>query len=129
MAANSDAIQALQNLEAAVQGEIVQLTALAAGKPISNQWKNNIQSWPLIKTGTYRRSIHEQVFSTETTSTQAVVMVGTDIKDPPYPLYLEHGTSKMAPKPVGRMAFDEKQGEAQHEAGAVLWRLVQERMR
>lgn len=128
MAANKDAIQALQELEATVQGEIVQLTALAAAKPITNQWKDNIQSWPLIKTGTYRRSVHEVVFAAETTSTQAAVIIGTDIADPPYPLFLERGTSKMEPKPVGRMAFDAKQDEAQREAGKVLWELLRQRM-
>lgn len=114
----------LGELDRSVVGEKVALAALSAGKVIGEQWSENINSWPLVKTGTYKRSIHEQVFAEETTDDRVVVIVGTDIVEPPYPLFLEFGTSKMTPKPVGRHALDAKEREARQEFGDAFWELV-----
>ena len=127
-----DADEVLRNLEKldkAAQGQVLQLAALAGAKPITNGWKDNIIGWPLVKTGTYHRAVHEQVFAAESSSDRVVVVIGPDINDPPYPFFLEYGTSKMAPKPVGRKAFDENSDEAQREFGEVLWALIQKELR
>jgi HK97 gp10 family phage protein len=122
--ADQDAFKALEALSAAVQSTGLQSAALAGAKPISNGWKDGIQKWPLIKTGTYRRSIHEQVFAAESAPAQVVVAIGTDIVDPPYPMFLEYGTSKMPAKPVGRTALEENKEAAQREFGAAIWDVI-----
>lgn len=38
---------------------------------------------------------------------QVEVVVATDLRDPPYPLYLEYGTSRMKAYPIARPAFTE----------------------
>ncbi len=58
-----------------------------------------------VDTGAYRRSIHIEVLDGGGYS--AAVKVGTDITKPPYPMFLEYGTSKMAPHPSARPAWDQ----------------------
>ena len=41
------------------------------------------------------------------------VEVGSIITDPPYPIYLEEGTDKMAPRPWLEPAFDKNKGKIQ----------------
>lgn len=117
-------MQKFKRLSQVGQREALSTAALAAAKPISNQWKQNIGDWPLILTGTYRRSIHEEVFQESTQPGQVLVLIGTDIVDPPYPAFLEWGTSKMAPKPVGRNAYESQKDEAQKEFGEVIQQLI-----
>lgn len=61
---------------------------------------------PAPDTGTLMRSItHDvKVFTTFKTVTGRV---GSVINNPPYPAYLEHGTSRMAPRPWLRPALDQ----------------------
>lgn len=86
----------------------------AAALPLENAWKDKISNFyndagyvgpdgkrGLVETGTFLRSIHHERISSRE------VAVGTDIVDPPYPKYLEFGTSRMAPKPTARPALDE----------------------
>lgn len=51
-------------------------------------------------------------------------LVGTDITDPPYPYFLEYGTSRMPAYPAARPAFDERYPEAVRTAGIVIGRLI-----
>jgi len=50
--------------------------------------------------------------------------IGTDLADPPYPFYLEYGTSKMPAYPSARPAFDEMKDTAIATTGDVLGQLV-----
>lgn len=54
-----------------------------------------------VETGTYRRSIH-----TETDATPDSSIVGTNLTNPPYPVYLEFGTGRMAARPSARPAAE-----------------------
>lgn len=125
-AENLRLLEKFRRLGKAGQRQALATAALAAAKPITNQWKQNIGDWPLIETGTYRRSIHEEVFQDVSEPGQVVVLIGTDIADPPYPAFLEFGTSRMAPKPVGRMAFEAQKDAAQEEFADVIWQVIEE---
>jgi len=78
-------------------------TALTSGAALfQNRWK---QIAP-YKTGTYRGSIYTETLQTR--GQDVAVAVGTDITDPPYPFFLEYGTSRMPlPHPSMRPALDE----------------------
>ena len=56
---------------------------------------------PAVDTGTLRRSITYKVNENE-----KVGRVGSTIKNPPYGLYLEYGTSRMKPRPWLRPALE-----------------------
>lgn len=47
-------------------------------------------------------------------------LIGTDLVDPPYPYFLEYGTSRMPAYPAARPAFDERYPEAVKTANAVI---------
>jgi HK97 gp10 family phage protein len=64
---------------------------LAGANLFANAWK---EAAP-YRTGTYRRSIH--VETAERAGENVQVKVGTDQTDPPYPFYLEYGTSGYYP--------------------------------
>jgi len=51
-------------------------------------------------------------------------IVGTDLMEPPYPYFLEYGTSRMPAYATARPAFDERRGEAVKVAGDVIGRLI-----
>ena len=53
-----------------------------------------------VATGRMRNSITHQVVESE-----QAVYIGTDIKDPPYPRYVELGTSRQKPQPFLRPAI------------------------
>lgn len=105
-------------------------TALVAGAlVIANRWKGLAP----VRTGTYRRSIHvgghtdqtddfagEDLGQSTSTNGSAKVVVGTAIKNPPYPVFLEYGTSRMAARPSAQPAFDEKKDEAVREVTRAL---------
>lgn len=100
-----------------VADAMLEAAGLAAALPIENAWKENVLE-RAHKTGTYLRSIHSAVLSTGKGS--ATIIIGTDIDDPPYPVYLEFGTVKMAPRPTAGPAFDNHREEALTEFGDVL---------
>ncbi|HYI67134.1 MAG TPA: HK97-gp10 family putative phage morphogenesis protein [Candidatus Limnocylindrales bacterium] len=98
-------------------------TALeAAALPLENGWKENVRAYPLVLTGSYMRSIHHETGPAE--AGRAVVLVGTDIVDPPYPKFLEFGTSRMSPKPTARPALDERGDEMRREFGSSMKQLL-----
>jgi hypothetical protein len=71
--------------------------AVSAGaQPLVTDWKQRVLE-TAFKTGTYMRSIHgpsiEEVVKEDNTYKGEV---GTDITDPPYPLYIEYGTPRIA---------------------------------
>lgn len=114
--------------------ELLPVALEAAALPLENAWKDNVASYytkageagpggkrGLVRTGNYLRSIHHQRVES---AARPTVVVGTDIVDPPYPVYLELGTSRMSPKPTARPAFDEKRGEMAHEFGAAMRQLL-----
>lgn len=90
-----------------IKGGLSQLIAdslMVGAMPLNDRWKENIQQWPLVRTGAYMRSVHVELVSQGPQS--AEVMVGTNLVDPPYPYFLEFGTWAMTPKPVARNALD-----------------------
>lgn len=94
--------------------------AKAAAIPIQNAWRKRAP----VETGSYRRSIHIYP-EVQHEGTSVTVLVGTNITDPPYPVYLEYGTSKMAARPSARPAFDEAWPEARKEAAAIFQKKIQ----
>jgi len=75
------------------------LTSFEAGSvPLASKWKSDAP----YETGAYRRSI-------QVVREAKRVVVGTDITDPPYPLFLEFGTRQMPPHPSLRPALDSSQ--------------------
>ncbi len=48
------------------------------------------------------------------------IFIGTNLTDPPYPFFLEFGTSRMSARPAGRPAFEEKKVAAIAAAASVL---------
>ena len=54
----------------------------------------------------------------------AVAYIGTNLVDPPYPYFLEYGTSRMPAYPAARPAFDQRKGEAVDVAADVLGQLI-----
>lgn len=105
-----------------LQGQAVvdALTAglLSGGELFSNAWKKAAP----YKTGTYRRSISPEVRSSEPGN--IAVAIGTDITDPPYPMFLEYGTSRMPPHPSMRPAFDENREKISDEVTKAVRQLV-----
>lgn len=89
-------------------------TAIQAGALIfQNQWKENIVRYPVVKTGTYLRSVQMEVTAEREGFVE--VSVGSDITDPPYPEFLEYGTRRMSARPTARPAFDSTQADVQAE--------------
>ena len=50
--------------------------------------------------------------------------VGTDLVDPPYPYFLEYGTSRMPAYPAARPAWDEMSGVAVQATGDYIGQLI-----
>jgi HK97 gp10 family phage protein len=98
--------------------DVLEAAALAGAKPIENRWEDAMLEDPTTHlTGTYRRSVQTEVLER---SPEAVTAgIGTDITDPPYPKFLEFGTSRMRARPKARPAFLEKKDEAVAQASKV----------
>jgi HK97 gp10 family phage protein len=94
-------------------GPFVEAALTAGALPVQNRWK---QLAPFLS-GRYRSSIHTEIIRN---GTEPAAEVGTDITDPPYPLYLEYGTSRMGPRPSMRPAYDEGAPQAVQEITDVL---------
>jgi HK97 gp10 family phage protein len=86
---------------------------MAGGMVLANRWKENIVRMGAVETGTYLRSVHPEI--TNSNPNVAEVTVGTDITEPPYPEYVEFGTSKMPPRPAARNAIDSAGDEIEQE--------------
>jgi len=104
-----------------------EIAAVKAGALLfQNEWKRNIQlgviKYPKEKkrkrkdgtyyktrhgwkpsTGTYARSVHTKVIS----DYPAVVRVGSDLNNPPYPFFLEYGTKYITPRLWATKAFEQ----------------------
>lgn len=100
----------LDRLSDAVRAKVLEAALMTGATPIVNHWK---QIAP-YRTGTYRRSVHAEPLAT-TGSHSAAVQIGTDITEPPYPVFLEFGTSRMAARPSARPAWDAEIGNAVEE--------------
>lgn len=97
------------------------VAALAAAKPIENAWKRNVQT-SFFKTGNYMRSIHSTVVSRAGRTLE--LHIGTDITEPPYPLFGEYGTSRMKARPTMTPAFEANKSRAVIEAEIVFKKVV-----
>lgn len=110
--------EALDKLSDEMAAQKLADALMAGALLIENYWKRIVPK----KTGTYMRSIHSELVHSD--RGRAEVAIGTNIVDPPYPFFLEYGTSKMRPHPSARPAFDAKKGEAARETTATLWHSV-----
>jgi hypothetical protein len=61
-------------------------------------------SAPAPDTGTMLQSVTHSI---EEEGSHVIGYVGSVLKDPPYPTYLEEGTSKMSPRPWLQVSIDE----------------------
>lgn len=89
------------------------VAALAGAQPILNEWKNRVP----IKTGSYKRSIAARITARNPFAVE--VEIGTDIVNPPYPFFLEYGTSRNKARPSMTPAFEAKKAKAITEAELV----------
>jgi HK97 gp10 family phage protein len=117
----------LSELNARTRGRYLVAAGRAAGLPIERTWKSMFRpsgapsiagAPPRRQSGQYSRSIHIEVEAVG--ADKAVVRVGTNLTDPPYPWFLEFGTSRMPPHPIARPAFEKSKGEAAREGLRVL---------
>ncbi len=135
-------------LELAAQSQVLETVLVAGALPVQNEWKrlapHNAGSpptkQPTKSTGSYRRSIHigghtelAPDFEGQDMGSRhqgrspgrAHIAIGTNITDPPYPKYLEDGTSKMAARPSAGPAFEATKDEAVKEMGEAFKELVE----
>lgn len=94
----------------------------AAGLVVASEWRRAIYDYPLVDTGTYGRSIGVEV--TVRDGEHALAIIGTDIVDPPYPFFLEYGTSKMGAKVHARPAVERAEPEAQRALDSTLSAMI-----
>ena len=113
-------------LEKVAQGKMLEQALVAGALLVQNEWKTHTP----YRTGTYRRSIHigghtdlapgfegTDIGKQSGSDSGASVIVGTSITDPPYPIFLEKGTSKMVARSSCGPAFDAKKDAAVKEIG------------
>lgn len=105
----------IEALSRNVSGSKRTAALMAGGLVIEAEWKRIVP----YETGTYRRSIHTEPEGID-------VIVGTNIDDPPYPRFLEFGTSRMSPHPSARPAFDASKEAAVQEVADALKALVED---
>ncbi len=111
-------LRKLDALPAELRGPAAADALMAGALPIQNAWKEKAP----VETGQYQQSIHPEVV--QGSGSEVWVELGTDIVDPPYPFFLEFGTSKMPPHPSMRPAFDEQKDAAIAEVGDVIMTIV-----
>lgn len=100
--------------------EQAMVNALKLGAGVFQRtWKRKVP----YRSGTYRRSIKFKVL--ERSSQRVIVAVGTNIVDPPYPVFLEYGTRKMKARPSARPAWDESKEGMQREVRASLKLMIE----
>ncbi len=102
----------LNQLSDKARGEVTRNALVAGSLPFQNRWKQLVRD-RAFKTGTYMRSIHTEVVKGQGGTMEAIV--GTDIVEPPYPFFLEYGTSRMAPRATMRPAWDETEEQVVQE--------------
>lgn len=108
----------LRSIAASLSRDQVEAALLSGALIIEGEWKRRAP-W---RTGNYRRSISSRpVRSTK----GPAVRVGTNISQPPYPIFLEFGTRRMAPRPSARVAFYAKREAARNEVAAALRKLAE----
>lgn len=101
----------LSALERVLRGQIVATGIKAAAMTHTEaRWKRTAP----VDTGSYRRSIHTVI--EDASWDYCRVVVGTDIIDPPYPWFLEVGTSRMSARPSARPAFDSTKNLVERDA-------------
>lgn len=110
---------ALIKLSDQMAGRNLEAAATAGALVFDRAWKELFRSSsdpsipgapPRRQTGTYSRSIHPETLAV--TRDSATVEVGTNIDSPPYPVFLEYGTSRMPAHPIARPAFEQNTAEA-----------------
>jgi HK97 gp10 family phage protein len=100
-------IRKLKSMDKDIQTKTRKAALLAGGSVLVDAWKAHISTeYHNLKTGTYRRSVQQQY-----QAKGGVLLVGTDVTDPPYPWWLEIGTSKMAARPALTPAFEESEDD------------------
>lgn len=68
---------------------------------LEGEEKRAISNYPIVDTGRFLNSISHDI-KVEQRIQKVVAKVGSTIKEPMYPTYLEFGTSKMAARPTMR---------------------------
>jgi HK97 gp10 family phage protein len=116
-------VRRMEALSDAMAERVMERAARSAGEVVVNEWKRTFRKKseqsvaglpPRVQSGTYRRAIHLELVSHSRTRVE--VVVGPSIIDPPYPAYLEYGTSRMSPHPIARPAWDRSKVPARDEA-------------
>ena len=115
-----------RNLEKVAQQKMLEQALVTGALVVQNEWKTRTP----YRTGSYRRSIHigghsslapgfngTDIGKQSSSDGGASVIVGTSITDPPYPIFLELGTSRMTARPSCGPAFDAKKDAAVKEIG------------
>ena len=72
---------------------------------------------PAVDTGALRRSISEKV---ESDAYSVSAEIGSTLSNPPYPVYLEYGTTRMAPRPWLAPAVKARESELNEKLRGVL---------
>lgn len=114
---------ALKRLTPQRVAKLLNTSMISGALLIANDWKERAP----YKTGTYRRSVHVAGHSNLTPGfageeipedpNPLIVAVGTFIIDPPYPQFLEYGTSRMQPRPSAGPALEATRDDALKEIG------------
>jgi len=121
-----EAAGALNAMGDELGGQALVDAAEAGAWILVNTWKDYIKE-RAYRTGTYFRSIHQKLL--HRSKGRVEIEVGTDIVDPPYPFFLEYGTSKMQARPTARPAFDESEDEVGREIEEALMQIVEKHWR
>lgn len=72
---------------------------------LESEEKRAIRSFPVVDTGRFLNSISHNIESNER-DLKVTAKVGSTIRSPEYPKFLEFGTSKMSPKPTMRPTWN-----------------------
>ena len=136
----SDSIQKkLDALSQAVRGRMLERALVAGALLVQNDAKQRITDYPLIDTGTLRRSIHigghadlatdfegvDTLSQPEVNQNAVTVFVGTDLE---YAHNHEYGTTVPA-RPYLRPALDENHAEIKREFGEAVQDLIRAAVR